>query len=84
MQVNLQSRQRFFSIDIGEWTSELQTERVSDYLRRIAEKAGEIICVFKVPFVEASALHKIAERLEDVMSIQTISVPCISMESMVA
>ena len=71
------------SIDIGEWISELQTERVSDYLRKISAHAGQIICVFKVPFVEASVLHKIAERLADVMPIQAMSVPCISMESMV-
>lgn len=71
------------SVDIGEWTSELHTERVTEYLRRMAAYASQIICAFKVPFVEASVLHRIAERLEDIMPIQVLNIPCISMESMV-
>ena len=71
------------SIDIREWVSELQTERVATYLRRIGSYAGSVICVFRVPFVEASVLHRMAERLEDVMPIQAFSIPCISMEHMI-
>lgn len=71
------------SIDIHEWTSELYTEKITDYLSKMAVYAGQVICVFKVPYVEAAVLHKIADRLEDVMPIQALSIPSITMENMV-
>ena len=71
------------TIDIREWVSELQSERVATYLRKIGAHAGNVICVFRVPFVESSVLYKMAERLEDVMPIQALSIPCMSMEHMV-
>ena len=77
-------RYAFFSLDINQWQTELKTERVMNYLRQISEHAKNFICVFKVPFMELPALQRIGERLADVMSIQALSIPSVSMENMVA
>lgn len=71
------------SLDVNEWQTELATEKVREYLRKINEKAHNFICVFRVAFTEVSVLKTMGDTLADIISVRPLSVPPVSTESMV-
>lgn len=71
------------SLDIREWQSELNTEKVKKYVKEICEYSENFLCVFRIPHAETSVLTRTCDILADVTSIRALSIPDISMQSMV-
>lgn len=71
-------------IDISDYLPILNSSKISNYLKELADSAENFICVFRIPFMEQSAVDEVAATLEDVMNIRTLCVPPIPMDDMVA
>ena len=71
------------SIDITQWQSELASPTVLDYLKQIADYTADVICVFRVPFLEKQVLQGLAEIINNAMTVKTFMVAPISIENMV-
>ena len=71
------------SIDITQWQSELASPTVLDYLKQIADYTADVICVFRVPFLEKQVLQGLEETINNAMSVKTLMVAPISIENMV-
>lgn len=71
------------SIDITQWQSELASPTVLDYLKQIADYTSDVICVFRVPFLEKQVLQGLEEILNNAMTVKTLMVAPISIENMV-
>lgn len=71
------------SIDITQWQSELASPTVLDYLKQIADYTSDVICVFRVPFLEKQVLQGLEEAINNAMSVKTFMVAPISIENMV-
>lgn len=77
------SQKIILAMDISQWQTELTSTAVLEYLRKINEAAKNFTCVFRIPYMEQQVVKRIEEALGDVMSVKTLQVAPMSIESMV-
>ena len=80
----MKKKRVILSLDISEWQDELNTEKIRKYIRELAKCTINMLCVFRVPFMEYSVLQKLGAVLSDSMTIKLLPVSTISIENMVA
>lgn len=82
---NVVERRKFSiaSFDIRDWMSEVNRPELLDCLRKIGQYSDNILCVFRIPYMDAKVVRNIEEQMSSVLSLRTIIVPPVSVENMV-
>lgn len=80
------AQRRNFSIaafDIRDWMTEIGKLELLDCLRKIGQYSTNILCVFRIPYMDVKVVRNIEEQMSSVLSLRTIIVPPVSTENMV-
>ncbi|MBQ7968400.1 MAG: AAA family ATPase [Clostridia bacterium] len=64
---------KIICVNLSEWMSELNDQRVKKFLDHIDKNMGRNIIIFRVPFVEKEVLHNIHTILSDRFSVKDVS-----------
>jgi SpoVK/Ycf46/Vps4 family AAA+-type ATPase len=73
-----------FLIDISECLSGVNTKGFYDHLRKLAEVKGSFLFVFRIPYVENTALNLIEDVLSDVFMLRQLRIPPLSNEQLIS
>lgn len=66
-------KNRVVCIDISNWMDKTTTPEFRDFLARLQKRTDQLIYVFRVPYLEREALHRIDAAISDVMLLDTVS-----------
>lgn len=71
------------AFDIRDWMTEIGNPELLDCLRRMGQYSQNILCVFRIPYMDAKVVRNIEKHMSSVVSLRTIIVPPVSTENMV-
>lgn len=71
---------KVISIDISEWMNLTYNHYFRQFLREVEKRAGELIVVFRIPFVDKDILAKIRYSLSDLLSVKAVTFPPFSQD----
>lgn len=71
------------SFDIRDWMTEIGGPELLDCLRKVGQYSANILCVFRIPYMDAKVVRSIEEQISRVLSLRTLIVPPVSVENMV-
>lgn len=71
------------SYDMRNWMNEFSNPTFLQYIRKIGDKAKNILIVFRIPSLDGKVVKKIEDDLSNVISMRTIAVTPASIENMV-
>jgi len=80
---NIKNNKCILCIDISECMAKIKEKPFINLLHKLNEYAGEIIFVFRVPFLEKDALDNIRRALSDLFTVREVYFPPFSTEELV-
>ncbi len=69
-------------LDISEWMSKTREREFREFLKKANAYMGNILLVFRVPFVEKETLNDLGDCLKDVLQLKTLSFVPFSQEEL--
>lgn len=72
-----------FFVDLSECMGEISGKKIHDYVKSLAKNKGSFLFIFRIPYVENTALRKVADVLSDVFMLRELVIPPLSNDQIV-